>query len=85
MKAGGESHPSWVRGLKQIIDRDLDNAQAVAPFMGAWIETETTFYRGIKELVAPFMGAWIETSNWRKSRIRLIVAPFMGAWIETPT
>ena len=34
----------------------------VAPFMGAWIETDTADKYIKLERVAPFMGAWIETS-----------------------
>ena len=34
---------------------------AVAPFVGAWIETEIMFKEGHDKLVAPFVGAWIET------------------------
>ena len=33
------SHPMWVRGLKQASDDDEDKNQAVAPHVGAWIET----------------------------------------------
>ena len=35
----GESHPSWVRGLKHRCSYLLETACVVAPFMGAWIET----------------------------------------------
>ena len=33
----------------------------VAPFVGAWIETQTTIYSVLLIIVAPFVGAWIET------------------------
>ena len=33
----------------------------VAPFMGAWIETDLKELYANKGFVAPFMGAWIET------------------------
>ena len=36
---------------------------AVAPFMGAWIETVLQFINQQTPYVAPFMGAWIETSH----------------------
>ena len=41
---------------------------AVAPYMGAWIET-LTYLKYLNEIqVAPYMGAWIETSNcWSQS------------------
>ena len=35
------SHPTWVRGLKQLFDRSLRNMHDVAPYVGAWIETCT--------------------------------------------
>ena len=34
------SHPTWVRGLKLGIACHDSNTVAVAPYMGAWIETE---------------------------------------------
>ena len=34
-----QSHPSWVRGLKQEIIHQRTEAEQVAPFVGAWIET----------------------------------------------
>ena len=33
------SHPTWVRGLKHMSDDELLDS-AVAPYVGAWIETE---------------------------------------------
>ena len=33
------SHPLWVRGLKHRMLRHILIAIAVAPFVGAWIET----------------------------------------------
>ena len=55
----------------------------VAPFTGAWIETEAR--SGHKQMaeVAPFTGAWIETQHWHKYDDDYEVAPFTGAWIET--
>ena len=35
----------------------------VAPFVGAWIETEETLSVPGWRVVAPFVGAWIETSS----------------------
>ena len=35
-----ESHPSWVRGLKQN-DAVTSSRAAVAPLVGAWIETRS--------------------------------------------
>ena len=36
-----ESHPVWVRGLKQAEGLGYDNKQKVAPRVGAWIETKS--------------------------------------------
>ena len=43
------SHPTWVRGLKLgEEDSFLGQATNVAPYMGAWIETNTiSGYEGI--------------------------------------
>ena len=34
-----QSHPSWVRGLKHVCERSEYECD-VAPFVGAWIETD---------------------------------------------
>ena len=34
----GESHPTWVRGLK-LADEDATLRVLVAPYVSAWIET----------------------------------------------
>ena len=57
----------------------------VAPFMGAWIETDYWYIAVLIGGVAPFMGAWIETSYPNRQTGCRKVAPFMGAWIETLT
>ena len=56
------SHPVWVRGLKQESLLELIRLHAVAPRVGAWIETVKGkgTARGA-ESVAPRVGAWIET------------------------
>ncbi len=55
----------------------------VAPYMGAWIETNVRTYGHLQALVAPYMGAWIETWHWLRHIHSDRVAPYMGAWIET--
>ena len=35
------SHPMWVRGLKQNANDSDFVSQVVAPYVGAWIETNT--------------------------------------------
>ena len=39
---GCESHPTWVRGLKPVLSINLNHPKAVAPYVGAWIETKFT-------------------------------------------
>ena len=55
----------------------------VAPFVGAWIETEPLYRCNRLLHVAPFVGAWIETLGALDDEGRSYVAPFVGAWIET--
>ena len=56
-----ESHPMWVRGLKQPLGGDVDGGY-VAPYVGAWIETMRFVYLLLYVIVAPYVGAWIETA-----------------------
>ena len=56
------SHPTWVRGLKLITFRKKWGECSVAPYVGAWIETEIagqlaiqarshpTWVRGLKQV-----------------------------------
>ena len=55
------SHPSWVRGLKLVLQAvGIDDA-VVAPLVGAWIETSCLITKRSQSVVAPLVGAWIET------------------------
>ena len=55
------SHSVWVRGLKQLIQTQQENAALVALRVGAWIETGQ-IVKGVKAyIVALRVGAWIET------------------------
>ena len=55
------SHPVWVRGLKLDAGVSAVSGIAVAPRVGAWIETLSRVMVMTKPLVAPRVGAWIET------------------------
>ena len=55
----------------------------VAPYVGAWIETQSSQYHYQKKLVAPYVGAWIETGLGQIYLQGQLVAPYVGAWIET--
>ena len=39
----------------------MDLGLAVAPYLGAWIETTTPATYRVNTYVAPYLGAWIET------------------------
>ena len=51
----------WVRGLKHTIMIDPKVVNDVAPYVGAWIETQGANSKGEFQKVAPYVGAWIET------------------------
>ena len=55
------SHPTWVRGLKLSIFPNTRTRHKVAPYVGAWIETEFDAIGYELTPVAPYVGAWIET------------------------
>ena len=60
VKRHRQSHPTWVRGLKPCI-ANCHLARIVAPYVGAWIETQYHYQKKLAKLVAPYVGAWIET------------------------
>ena len=69
--------------MKLIMPSKEQAWDAVAPRVGAWIET----YSGIPivwyMVVAPRVGAWIETEISVIYARYSDVAPRVGAWIET--
>ena len=56
---------------------------AVAPHVGAWIETSVVDGDVLSFIVAPHVGAWIETQDAPDLATVNAVAPHVGAWIET--
>ena len=76
------SHPTWVRGLKQLRVAGL-RLHTVAPYVGAWIETPFMCHPSAVPKVAPYVGAWIETLLLFRPLCAILVAPYVGAWIET--
>ena len=38
-----------------------ESGKWVAPYVGAWIETDLSLLMNIEKAVAPYVGAWIET------------------------
>ena len=59
------SPPTRGRGLKRPTQRYVTNPEVVAPYAGAWIETQikgSALVSLRRDGVAPYAGAWIETS-----------------------
>ena len=56
-----KSHPTWVRGLKPYGYTFALPVGKVAPYVGAWIETDRRRQGPASLHVAPYVGAWIET------------------------
>ena len=42
-------------------------SDSVAPYVGAWIETDSHYVAKLLQNVAPYVGAWIETQRVEKS------------------
>ena len=61
----------------------MPSVTAVAPYVGAWIETLKQLATIQPNLVAPYVGAWIETIASQPETQTDRVAPYVGAWIET--
>ena len=55
------SHLTWVRGLKQQRWIYFKHLICVAPYVGAWVETELKNNKRCQCGVAPYVGAWVET------------------------
>ena len=47
-----KSHPTWVRGLK-LTESMFNTSAVVAPYVGAWIETENVLVIPIAEQSHP--------------------------------
>ncbi len=81
---GHKSRPAWARGLKLSSEHiSVESGEAVAPRVGAWIETACSQVEYLSISVAPRVGAWIETEDLYDGFILAGVAPRVGAWIET--
>ena len=53
-----------MRGLKHKENKISDADYQVAPYVGAWIETQRLFKNIANLSVAPYVGAWIETDEF---------------------
>ena len=50
------SHPAWVCGLKQPLQKDKPGGLLVTPCVGVWIETLNSFTKKFSKLSHP---AWV--------------------------
>ena len=58
-----------MRGLKLFIFVNFAKDYQVAPYVGAWIETEEEVELFELWQVAPYVGAWIETSSEQNKEV----------------
>ena len=81
---GEKSHPSRVRGLKPLT---LDEARewAIAPFTGAWIETQSETITPASWSSHPSRVRGLKLAHREDQISTDLIAPFTGAWIETAT
>ena len=77
------SHPTWVCGLKQPLQKDKPGGLLVTPYVGVWIETLDQCRNVFPMLVTPYVGVWIETMSMEVFPGCTIVTPYVGVWIET--
>ncbi len=77
-----KSHPTWVRGLKptDYLSVQRDN---VAPYVGAWIETNKLVYTTFYVRSHPTWVRGLKPKVWYNRGFGMSVAPYVGAWIET--
>ena len=73
------SHPTWVRGLKLVAYVNVNHEEAVAPYVGAWIETEFAEFARLTMGVAPYVGAWIETPKTKQKKYKIMSHP---TWVR---
>ena len=72
----------WLSFAKALLlHRDIQPfaEYAVAPLVGAWIETDDTLFVGEDYEVAPLVGAWIETSYVSKRTLSQTSHP---SWVR---
>ena len=59
----------------KLMNTGDDDKKKVAPFAGAWIETDRIRKLRILSIVAPFAGAWIETNEYGLTGSDLLSLP----------
>ena len=78
-----KSHPTWVRGLKLVLEITVRNL-SVAPYVGAWIETDVATLLRTAIASHPTWVRGLKLPKRPLPRFGAPVAPYVGAWIETP-
>ena len=77
------SHPTWVRGLKLNKQTSKRGRRHVAPYVGAWIETQRPQQTSLKRESHPTWVRGLKHCNLNFCVWVFFVAPYVGAWIET--
>ncbi len=55
------SHPTWMRGLKGNMSKEIPVAATVASYVDAWIESLMNNLKRAHVVVASYVDAWIES------------------------
>ena len=71
---------AWIETPQIFNNPDLD---AVAPYVGAWIETMDASVRGAMNESHPTWVRGLKLKYLSIDREQRAVAPYVGAWIET--
>ena len=68
--------------IETVMDQPYISEYLVAPYVGAWIETDKVDENGNK---IPSHPTWVRglKQKWQANDIEYSVAPYVGAWIET--
>ena len=77
-----QSHSSWVRGLKQIVEAEdnFKRGRTLRECVDWNLHLDAVLYA---KHVALFVSAWIETFQTGQLLHLILVALFVSAWIET--
>ena len=74
-----QSHPTWVRGLKQIVILFLKQPLKVAPYVGAWIETFSSI---LKEPKAGSHPTWVRGLKQAEQAKNLQIRKSHPTWVR---
>ena len=77
------SHPTWVRGLKQMISQLFLSCMRSHP---TWVRGLKQIFDDEKKVLLPSHPTWVRGLKLKrqyKTKRTVRVAPYVGAWIET--